>query len=170
MNIYDVYLLWIFLDFSFYVRSSIRLQLPPLRFHCVGGCWDRTQDNWRHWLSAPLTTRLDLIHLQRKLHTLFMWVCYKYTGFACFYWKIKCELLLILHTFRIPTFKFIPTVQLGKRHESEHTLPTFRLHERKLESIKQINLLDRKLKIKKYIYSFRWKLTKYNKPQYEYII
>jgi hypothetical protein len=20
------------------------LQLPPLRFHCVGGCWDQTQD------------------------------------------------------------------------------------------------------------------------------
>jgi hypothetical protein len=20
------------------------LHLPPLRFHCVGGCWDRTQD------------------------------------------------------------------------------------------------------------------------------
>ncbi len=41
-------------------------------------------------------------------HFLFMCVCYNYTGFACFYLKIKCELLLILHTFHIPTFKFIP--------------------------------------------------------------
>jgi hypothetical protein len=28
----------------FYVRYSTQLHLPPLRFHCVGGCWDRTQD------------------------------------------------------------------------------------------------------------------------------
>jgi hypothetical protein len=26
------------------VRSSILLHLPPLRFHCVGGCLDRIQD------------------------------------------------------------------------------------------------------------------------------
>ncbi len=28
----------------FYVQYSTLLHLPPLRFHCVGGCWDRTQD------------------------------------------------------------------------------------------------------------------------------
>ncbi len=34
----------IFLDFFFFcVRYSRQLHLPPLRFHCVGGCWDRTQ-------------------------------------------------------------------------------------------------------------------------------
>jgi hypothetical protein len=40
------------------------LSAPPLRFHCVGGCWDRTQGQLglRHWLSDALTTRLDLIH------------------------------------------------------------------------------------------------------------
>ncbi len=33
-------------DFSlFYVRYSTLLHLPPLRIHCVGGCWDRTQDS-----------------------------------------------------------------------------------------------------------------------------
>ncbi len=33
------------LDFLFfYVRYSTLLHLPPLRFHCVGGCSDRTQD------------------------------------------------------------------------------------------------------------------------------
>ncbi len=34
-------LFWIF---SFYVLYSTLLHLLPLRFHCVGGCWDRTQD------------------------------------------------------------------------------------------------------------------------------
>jgi hypothetical protein len=27
-----------------FFRYSTLLHLPPLRFHCVGGCWDRTQD------------------------------------------------------------------------------------------------------------------------------
>ncbi len=27
-----------------YVLYSTLLHLPPLRFHCVGGCWDRTHD------------------------------------------------------------------------------------------------------------------------------
>ncbi len=27
----------------FYVLYSTLLHLPPLRFHCVGGCWDRTR-------------------------------------------------------------------------------------------------------------------------------
>jgi hypothetical protein len=27
------------------VLYSTLLHLPPLRFHCVGGCWDRTQDS-----------------------------------------------------------------------------------------------------------------------------
>jgi hypothetical protein len=35
-----------FLNFSFYVRYSILLHLPPLRIQCVGGCWDRTQDSF----------------------------------------------------------------------------------------------------------------------------
>ncbi len=33
---------WLF--FSFYVRYSTLLYQTPLRFHCVGGCWDQTQD------------------------------------------------------------------------------------------------------------------------------
>jgi hypothetical protein len=37
------------------------LPLPPLRVHCVGGCWDRTQDfDFGMWQSDA-TTRLDLI-------------------------------------------------------------------------------------------------------------
>jgi hypothetical protein len=28
-----------------YVLYSTLFHLPPLRFHCVGGRWDRTQDN-----------------------------------------------------------------------------------------------------------------------------
>ncbi len=34
-----------FLDFFMFVLYSTLLRLPPLRFHCVGGCWDRTQDS-----------------------------------------------------------------------------------------------------------------------------
>jgi hypothetical protein len=32
----------------FFVLYSALLHLPPLRFHCADGCWDRTQDrcNW----------------------------------------------------------------------------------------------------------------------------
>ncbi len=33
----------IFGFFSIYCISTL-LHLPPLRFHCVGGCWDGTQD------------------------------------------------------------------------------------------------------------------------------
>jgi hypothetical protein len=31
-----------------FVQYSALLHLPPLTFHCAGGCWDRTQDrcNW----------------------------------------------------------------------------------------------------------------------------
>jgi hypothetical protein len=29
----------------FYVLYSTLFHLPALRFHCVGGCWDRTQDS-----------------------------------------------------------------------------------------------------------------------------
>ncbi len=28
----------------FFLLYSILLHMPPLGFHCVGGCWDRTQD------------------------------------------------------------------------------------------------------------------------------
>ncbi len=35
-------------DFFLLVLYSTLLHLPPLRFHCADGCWDRTQDryNW----------------------------------------------------------------------------------------------------------------------------
>ncbi len=38
------YFLWGF----FFVLYSTLLHLPPLKFHCADGCWDRTQDscNW----------------------------------------------------------------------------------------------------------------------------
>jgi hypothetical protein len=55
----------------FYVHYSTLLNLPPLRFHCAGGCWDRTQDCSALALtSRRLTTRLDLIHSRLDLiHT-----------------------------------------------------------------------------------------------------
>ncbi len=33
-----------FWNFFLYVLYSTLLHVPPLRFHCVGGCWDWTQD------------------------------------------------------------------------------------------------------------------------------
>jgi hypothetical protein len=36
----------IFFIFFMYALYSTLLHLPSLRFHCVGGCWDRTQDNF----------------------------------------------------------------------------------------------------------------------------
>ncbi len=39
------------------VLYSILIHLPPLRFHCVEGCWDRThagQMQLLHWLSDAL--------------------------------------------------------------------------------------------------------------------
>jgi hypothetical protein len=42
---YTAYIKWGFFGFFFfYVRYSTLLHLPPLRFHCVGGCWDIIQD------------------------------------------------------------------------------------------------------------------------------
>jgi hypothetical protein len=33
------------LFFQYPVLCSTLLHLPPLRFHCVGGCWDTTQES-----------------------------------------------------------------------------------------------------------------------------
>ena len=34
----------IFIYIFIYVIQHCFICLPPLRFYCVGGCWDRTQD------------------------------------------------------------------------------------------------------------------------------
>jgi hypothetical protein len=57
----------------FFVLYSALLHLPPLRFDCSEGCWDRTQDrcNWcMHWQSDALTTKLDLIRELDLIHIL----------------------------------------------------------------------------------------------------
>ncbi len=45
------------------------LYLPPLRFHCVGGCWDRTQDccDFGIGSSDARITRPDLISVDLDL-------------------------------------------------------------------------------------------------------
>jgi hypothetical protein len=37
-----------FVRIFFFILYSALFHLPPLRFHCADGCWDRTQDhcNW----------------------------------------------------------------------------------------------------------------------------
>jgi hypothetical protein len=67
----------IYLDFFFYVRYSRLLHLMPLRFHCVGGCWDPTQAScdytaWavrrsNHSAIDLIHNRLDLIHTRLDL-------------------------------------------------------------------------------------------------------
>ncbi len=54
---------------NFLLRYSILLHLPPLRFHCVGGCWDRTLDcyDFGHWQIDALSTWLDLIRSRLDL-------------------------------------------------------------------------------------------------------
>jgi hypothetical protein len=49
--------------FFYYVLYSTLLYLPPLRFHCVGGWWDRTQDSCDFGFGCQdaLATRLHLI-------------------------------------------------------------------------------------------------------------
>ncbi len=59
---------WIF----FYVLYSTLLCLPPLRFHCVGGCWGLLR--LRHWQSDALPTRLDLIHRLNLIHKIYCWI------------------------------------------------------------------------------------------------
>jgi hypothetical protein len=58
-NSFFLYIFWGIFSFSFVLYSAL-LHLPPLRFHCSDGCWDRTQDRC-NWQSDALTTRLDLI-------------------------------------------------------------------------------------------------------------
>jgi hypothetical protein len=40
--------------FFLFVQYSALLHLPPLRFHCADGCWDRTQDR-RNWYIGSQT-------------------------------------------------------------------------------------------------------------------
>jgi hypothetical protein len=49
-----------FLGF-FAVLYSTLLHLPPLRFHCVGGCWDRTHDCYDFGIGSQLA----IIYLQQ---------------------------------------------------------------------------------------------------------
>ncbi len=54
----------------FNVIYATLLHLSPLRFHCVGGCWDRTHDCCDFGICSrnAVTTRLDLIHGSPRSH------------------------------------------------------------------------------------------------------
>ncbi len=49
------------LSFIFSLLNSTLLHLPPLRSHCVGGGWDRTQESC-YFFIVFIHTRLGLIH------------------------------------------------------------------------------------------------------------
>ncbi len=61
----------IFWILSFYVRSLTLLHLAPLRFSCVGGCWDRTRDCCDFGIDSQ---RLDLIRYSARTPS----TCYYY--------------------------------------------------------------------------------------------
>jgi len=80
-----LYLRDIFWIFSFYVRYSTLLHLSPLKFHCVGGCWDRTQ----YWiansaLTLYITTVLDFIWKLCIFDFQFEELC---TILCCYSWR-----------------------------------------------------------------------------------
>jgi hypothetical protein len=37
---------------TFYIRYSTLLDLPPLRFHCIVGRWDQTQDSYDYGIGC----------------------------------------------------------------------------------------------------------------------
>ncbi len=57
--------------FPFYVRYSTLLHLPPLRFHCVGGFWDRTQGLLRRWHWQPDALTMHSISQKNNKKSLF---------------------------------------------------------------------------------------------------
>ncbi len=68
-NLYRTFYLFIFIFwgdfFYFFVLYSTLLHLPPLRFHCADGCWDRTQDRCNWCITEPIGNFLSL-YLQRN--------------------------------------------------------------------------------------------------------
>jgi hypothetical protein len=51
----------------FFVPYSTLLHLPPLRFHCAEGCWDRTQDRC-NWCIGNEKTYLKVVALEVGAH------------------------------------------------------------------------------------------------------
>ncbi len=89
MNHFKVFLRGFFWFFSFGLRYSTLLHLPPLRFHCVEGCRGRTQDSCDYGIgsqsSDALTARLDLIHnspidlIHSRLDLIHIWLDLNHT-------------------------------------------------------------------------------------------
>jgi hypothetical protein len=54
---------------------TVHIHLPPLRFHCVGGCWNRTQDFFPSALAVICSNKKakshPYIHKYRTIHFLF---------------------------------------------------------------------------------------------------
>ncbi len=59
--------------FYFYVLFSTMHHLPPIRFHCFGGCWDRNPGLLRLWYCYSQTLwplGIDHIHNSARSHPL----------------------------------------------------------------------------------------------------
>jgi hypothetical protein len=55
--------------FSFYIGYSTLLHLPPLRFHCVGRCWDRTQDCSSLASTARRSNQLQYSNIEKSIES-----------------------------------------------------------------------------------------------------
>jgi len=83
----------------FCVRYSILIHLPPpLRFHCVGGCRDRTQDCCDFSIDSQ-TTWLDLRYLPPYNHAKFLQI---YSALVCTaLWYFKALLFDERHSMQV---------------------------------------------------------------------
>jgi hypothetical protein len=81
------------------VRYSTLLHLPPLRFHCVGGCWDRTQDGYDYTVLRPRIICLKYVHPGKRARAQKLYIFSSYTyafdeTFTCVWiilWCISLE-------------------------------------------------------------------------------
>jgi len=94
----------IFSDFfSFSVRSTL-LHLPPLRFHCVGGCWNGTLA----WTVATTALAVRSSKHNHKIKQLSSRL-FKQSG-ICFFIVFTTLFTVIQHYFKYPGFYVLLTV------------------------------------------------------------
>ncbi len=105
----------IFFKEVFGIFSFLRyLALPPLRFLCVGGCWDRTRGCGEFGIDSQraLTIRLDLIHKHNCsiVQVYGRWLRY-YSYLSC-YAKLRDHITFYLYK-RLKIVLFVNFSRLG---------------------------------------------------------
>jgi hypothetical protein len=94
------------LDFFFFIRYSTLIHLPPLRFHCVGGCWDRTQDSCDYGIGCQTlynhSARSHPFSMPYLLHILPLFVDPEVEGVAQWTGRRSGPGSTLLHPFSLP--------------------------------------------------------------------